>query len=77
MARGIDERPVITEREEKSMGGEHTFETDTTDAQEVSAAIRELSLKLGKRCAPPGNSPEGSASKFATAPSKRTPALSH
>lgn len=49
MARGIDERPVITEREEKSMGGEHTFETDTTDAREVSAAIRELSLKLGKR----------------------------
>lgn len=49
MARGIDERPVITEREEKSMGGEHTFETDTTDAQEVSTAIRELSLKLGKR----------------------------
>ena len=49
MARGIDERPVVTEREEKSMGGEHTFETDTTDAREVSAAIRELSLKLGKR----------------------------
>lgn len=49
MARGIDERPVITEREEKSIGGEHTFETDTTDAREVSAAIRELSLKLGKR----------------------------
>lgn len=49
MARGIDERPVITEREEKSMGGEHTFETDTTDAREVSAALRELSLKLGKR----------------------------
>lgn len=49
MARGIDERPVITEREEKSMGGEHTFETDTTDAREISAAIRELSLKLGKR----------------------------
>ena len=49
MARGIDERSVITEREEKSMGGEHTFETDTTDAQEVSAAIRELSLNLGKR----------------------------
>lgn len=49
MARGIDERPVVTEREEKSMGGEHTFETDTTDAREVSAALRELSLKLGKR----------------------------
>ena len=49
MARGIDERPVITEREEKSMGGEHTFETDTTDAHEISAAVRELSLKLGKR----------------------------
>lgn len=49
MARGIDERPVITEREEKSMGGEHTFETDTTDARKISAAIRELSLKLGKR----------------------------
>ena len=49
MARGIDERPVVTEREEKSMGGEHTFETDTTDAREVSTALRELSLKLGKR----------------------------
>lgn len=49
MARGIDERSVITEREEKSMGGEHTFETDTTDAWEVGAALRELSLKLGKR----------------------------
>ncbi len=49
MARGIDERPVVTEREEKSMGGEHTFETDTTDAHEISAAVRELSLKLGKR----------------------------
>ena len=49
MARGIDERPVVTEREEKSMGGEHTFETDTTDAREVSAALRDLSLKLGKR----------------------------
>ena len=49
MARGIDERPVTIEREEKSMGGEHTFEVDATDAQEISAAIRELSLKLGKR----------------------------
>lgn len=49
MARGIDERPVVTEREEKSMGGEHTFETDTTDAHEIGAAVRELSLKLGKR----------------------------
>lgn len=49
MARGIDERPVVTEREEKSMGGEHTFETDTTDAHEISAAVRELSFKLGKR----------------------------
>ncbi|WP_455115368.1 DNA polymerase IV [Rothia mucilaginosa] len=54
MARGIDERPVITEREEKSMGGEHTFETDTTDARKISAAIRELSLKLGKRLRPAG-----------------------
>ena len=57
------------------MGGEHTFETDTTDAQEVSAAIRELSLKLGKRLRSRGNSPEGSVSRSATAPSKRTPAL--
>ena len=36
-------------REKSPTCGEHTFETDTTDAQEVSAAIRELSLKLGKR----------------------------
>lgn len=31
------------------MSIEHTFETDTTDARKISAAIRELSLKLGKR----------------------------
>ena len=31
------------------MGGEHTFETDTTYAKKICAAIRELSLKLGKR----------------------------
>ena len=73
MARGIDERPVITEREEKSMGGEHTFETDTTDAHEVSAAIRELSLKLGKRLRFAGKLAGGLSLKFATAPSNAHP----
>jgi DNA polymerase IV len=49
VARGIDDRPVLTERDEKSMGGEHTFSEDTADAAAISGVVRELSLKLGRR----------------------------
>ena len=49
VARGIDDRPVLTERDEKSMGGEHTFSEDTADAAAISGIVRELSLKLGRR----------------------------
>lgn len=49
VARGIDDRPVLTERDEKSMGGEHTFSEDTAEAAVISGIVRELSLKLGRR----------------------------
>lgn len=49
VARGIDDRPVLAERNEKSMGGEHTFSEDTADAAAISGIVRELSLKLGRR----------------------------
>jgi len=47
LARGEDERPVLPERAEKSIGAEETFERDLTD---LSAAEREL-LGLSERVA--------------------------
>ena len=49
MARGMDDRPVVTEREEKSMGAEHTFATDTRESEQVLAALLYLSLQIGQR----------------------------
>ncbi len=49
IARGIDDRPVVTFRQEKSMGAEHTFAQDSTDAEEISREIFKLSLAVGRR----------------------------
>ncbi|EFA22808.1 DNA polymerase IV [Bifidobacterium gallicum] len=38
-ARGIDLREVVTQREEKSIGSEHTFAQDTTDAAVVRSLL--------------------------------------
>ncbi len=45
LARGIDERPVISSHKRKSWSSENTFATDIT-IDEVGAWIREQSLKL-------------------------------
>lgn len=39
ICRGIDDRPVVPDRERKSFGSETTFETDLSDAQELHKAL--------------------------------------
>lgn len=49
MARGIDPRPVTTDRIEKSIGAEHTFTTDATSSQELADSLYQLCLKTARR----------------------------
>lgn len=42
LARGIDDRPVVSDHEPKSSGSENTFATDLTDIAEIKAAIQEM-----------------------------------
>ncbi|MBN3933081.1 DNA polymerase IV [Streptomyces verrucosisporus] len=46
MARGIDERPVVAERDAKSVSAEDTFDTDLTDRARIQAEI----ARLADRC---------------------------
>jgi DNA polymerase-4 len=39
LARGVDDRPVISEREPKSSGSENTFARDLTDVGEIAAQV--------------------------------------
>ncbi len=48
-ARGIDERPVNTERETKSISKEITFDTDRTDGVEMRRVLRRLSDGVGRQ----------------------------
>ncbi len=47
-AQGLDERPVVTERETKSISQETTFVRDVNDDQMLETALRELSAQVGK-----------------------------
>jgi DNA polymerase IV len=47
-ARGIDERPVVTERETKSISQEITFARDVRDDKLLEATLKELSVEVGK-----------------------------
>ncbi|MDO4898459.1 MAG: DNA polymerase IV [Rothia sp. (in: high G+C Gram-positive bacteria)] len=49
MARGIDPRPVVTERTEKSIGAEHTFDVDVTGLADITQAVYHVCLKVAKR----------------------------
>ena len=49
LARGIDHRPVVTERVEKSMGAEHTFAADTRCVADIERAVQGIALRLGRR----------------------------
>lgn len=45
-ARGIDERPVVTEHERKSVSGERTFSHDVRDSQVVRRQLWKLSQEV-------------------------------
>lgn len=49
LVRGVDPRPVVTERIEKSMGAEHTFDYDTDDIREIKAVLLQLSHQVARR----------------------------
>jgi DNA polymerase-4 len=48
-AQGIDDAPVQTEREAKSISQEITFSRDVSDRQKLSSTLRKLSEGVGKR----------------------------
>jgi DNA polymerase-4 len=47
-AKGIDERPIITERETKSISQETTFTRDVNDDKVLEATLREQSAEVAK-----------------------------
>lgn len=49
LAEGIDDRPVVTEREEKSMSSEHTFREDVHDPETLRQRVVEQAEKAGRR----------------------------
>ncbi|WP_454718824.1 DNA polymerase IV [Caulobacter segnis] len=50
IARGVDERPVIPDRERKSSGSETTFETDLFDAARIETEIAALADQVFGWC---------------------------
>ena len=50
-ARGIDERPVVTQRTPKSFSRELTFERDTTDLAQMQQTLRDQSESVARRLA--------------------------
>jgi nucleotidyltransferase/DNA polymerase involved in DNA repair len=49
MAQGVDERPVMTEREPKSVSQERTFSQDITDEDALCRQLWDLSQRLGNQ----------------------------
>jgi len=49
VARGIDERPVVSSRERKSIGAERTFERDIAALPEMEARLREICEEVVER----------------------------
>ncbi|HVF35037.1 MAG TPA: DNA polymerase IV, partial [Candidatus Saccharimonadia bacterium] len=49
LAHGEDDRPVVPDRDEKSIGGEHTFEQDLTTLSEAESWLMRLAEKVGER----------------------------
>jgi DNA polymerase-4 len=49
LARGIDDAPVVTQHERKSVGAETTFTHDLADGAELRAALREIAEQVAQR----------------------------
>jgi DNA polymerase-4 len=56
LARADDDRPVITDREAKSVSAEETFARDLTDPARLSAEIEALAVRVGVRLQRSGTS---------------------
>lgn len=50
VVRGVDERPVVSHRERKSIGAERTYERDLYDLEEVREKLTEVMDIMWKRC---------------------------
>lgn len=48
-ARGLDDRPVVTERETKSISQEETFARDVRDDRQLQKTVGEQSVEVGRR----------------------------
>jgi DNA polymerase-4 len=48
-SKGVDERPIITTHEVKSISNETTFHSDLLDKQSILRTLRKLSENVGKR----------------------------
>jgi DNA polymerase-4 len=49
LSRGVDTRPVVPNREPKSIGAETTFDEDTRDRDFLVQTIRDLAERVGRR----------------------------
>lgn len=49
LSHGIDKRPVVSDREAKSIGHEQTFETDVPDPHQVRSILLELTEQVAAR----------------------------
>jgi DNA polymerase-4 len=49
LSRGVDARPVVPDREAKSIGAEDTFEADLTGAEALRPYLHAQSLRVGRR----------------------------
>lgn len=49
VANGLDNRPVVPDRERKSLGAEHTYEEDYDDLTVLLTKLEILALEVGKR----------------------------
>jgi len=49
LSQGLDPRPVVPDREAKSIGAEETFEEDLTATEQLQAHIHAQALRVGER----------------------------
>ena len=74
-AAGIDDRPVMVERQELSISAEDTFDQDIHDRRRLCQAVAELADLACSRTAVTANwRPAASASRSASTISRRSPA---
>ena len=72
LASGIDERPVVAEREEKSISAEETFSADIRDAAELRRQLTRLADRTAARLRAHGLAAAGSPSRSGARISRRT-----